>query len=77
MICLHISLKYCSYLCIFHTFINSQEALDVVHINKEDQENVFAMLAAVLWLGNVSFSEIDNENHVQAVEDEGKSFPVY
>lgn len=33
------------------------------------------MLAAVLWLGNISFTVIDNENHVQAVEDEGKNFP--
>jgi len=32
------------------------------------------MLAAVLWLGNISFTVIDNENHVQAVEDEGKKF---
>ncbi|KAK2453781.1 myosin [Trifolium repens] len=47
------------------------EALDVVHISKEDQETVFAMLAAVLWLGNISFTVIDNENHVQAVENEG------
>ncbi|KAJ7942630.1 myosin 1 [Quillaja saponaria] len=47
------------------------EALDVVHISKEDQESVFAMLAAVLWLGNISFTVIDNENHVEAVEDEG------
>ncbi|MCH80458.1 myosin-J heavy chain-like, partial [Trifolium medium] len=46
------------------------DALDVVHISKGDQENVFAMLAAVLWLGNISFTVIDNENHVQAVEDE-------
>ncbi|PRQ56888.1 putative myosin ATPase [Rosa chinensis] len=48
-----------------------KEALDVVHINKEDQQSVFAMLAAVLWLGNISFSVIDNENHVEAVADEG------
>lgn len=47
------------------------EALDIVHISKEDQESVFAMLAAVLWLGNVSFTVIDNENHVEAVSDEG------
>ncbi|KAG5008528.1 hypothetical protein JHK85_027070 [Glycine max] len=52
-------------------FRTVMEALDVVHIRKEDQENVFAMLAAVLWLGNISFTVIDNENHVQAVEDEG------
>ncbi|XP_004297721.1 PREDICTED: myosin-1-like [Fragaria vesca subsp. vesca] len=48
-----------------------KEALDVVHINEEDQQSVFAMLAAVLWLGNISFSVIDNENHVEAVADEG------
>ncbi|KAB1993963.1 hypothetical protein ES319_D13G067500v1 [Gossypium barbadense] len=47
-----------------------KEALDVVHVSKEDQESVFAMLAAVLWLGNVSFTIIDNENHVEAVQDE-------
>lgn len=33
------------------------------------------MLAAVLWLGNISFTVIDNENHVQVVEDEGKNIP--
>ncbi|XP_010249396.1 PREDICTED: myosin-1-like [Nelumbo nucifera] len=47
------------------------EALNVVHISKEDQDSVFAMLAAVLWLGNISFTVIDNENHVEAVVDEG------
>ncbi|GMI83813.1 myosin 1 [Hibiscus trionum] len=47
-----------------------KEALDVVHVSKEDQDSVFAMLAGVLWLGNVSFTMIDNENHVEAVEDE-------
>eukprot|EP00268_Persea_americana_P032470 TRINITY_DN3195_c0_g1_i1.p1 TRINITY_DN3195_c0_g1~~TRINITY_DN3195_c0_g1_i1.p1 ORF type:complete len:974 (-),score=224.12 TRINITY_DN3195_c0_g1_i1:1265-4186(-) len=48
-----------------------QEALDIVHISKEDQYNVFAMLAAVLWMGNISFTVIDNENHVEPVADEG------
>ncbi|KAF3509344.1 hypothetical protein F2Q69_00003865, partial [Brassica cretica] len=48
----------------FHTV---KEALDIVHVSKEDQESVFAMLAAVLWLGNVSFTVIDNENHVEPV----------
>nr|DAD32793.1 TPA_asm: hypothetical protein HUJ06_011644 [Nelumbo nucifera] len=47
------------------------EALYIVHISKEDQNSVFAMLAAVLWLGNISFTVIDNENHVEAVVDEG------
>lgn len=49
-----------------------QEALDIVHVSKEDQESVFAMISAVLWLGNVSFTVIDNENHVEAVADESK-----
>ncbi|KAM7261796.1 hypothetical protein ACFE04_020873 [Oxalis oulophora] len=47
-----------------------QEALDVVHVSKEDQESAFAMIAAVLWLGNISFTVIDNENHVEALADE-------
>ncbi|PPD83391.1 hypothetical protein GOBAR_DD19680 [Gossypium barbadense] len=49
-----------------------EEALDIVHVSEEDQESVFAMLAAVLWLGNISFNMIDNENHVEAVADEKK-----
>ncbi|KAL0326742.1 UNVERIFIED_CONTAM: Myosin-1 [Sesamum angustifolium] len=47
------------------------EALDIVHVKKDDQDSVFAMLAAVLWLGNVSFTVIDSENHVEPVVDEG------
>ncbi|KAG7594707.1 IQ motif EF-hand binding site [Arabidopsis thaliana x Arabidopsis arenosa] len=54
----------------FHTV---KEALDIVHVSKEDQESVFAMLAAVLWLGNVSFTIIDNENHVEPEQDESLS----
>ncbi|XP_010278385.1 PREDICTED: myosin-2 isoform X1 [Nelumbo nucifera] len=46
------------------------EALDIVQIHKEDQGNIFAMLAAVLWLGNITFQIIDNENHVDVVIDE-------
>nr|VDC72088.1 unnamed protein product [Brassica rapa] len=54
-------------------FHSVKEALDIVHVSKEDQESVFAMLAAVLWLGNVSFTVIDNENHVEPVADETSS----
>ena len=46
--------------------------MNIVHISKEDQENVFAMVSAVLWLGDVSFTVIDNENHVEIIVDEGK-----
>ncbi|KAG7957387.1 hypothetical protein I3843_11G172000 [Carya illinoinensis] len=51
----------------FHTFM---EALDIVRICKEDQERTFALLAAVLWLGNISFQVIDNGNYVEVLVDE-------
>ncbi|PWZ37642.1 Myosin-1 [Zea mays] len=47
------------------------DALDTIQISKEDQMKLFFMLAAVLWLGNISFSVIDNENHVEVVSNEG------
>ncbi|KAL5224325.1 hypothetical protein ABZP36_010964 [Zizania latifolia] len=46
------------------------EAMNIVHISKEDQDNVFAIVSAVLWLGDVSFTIVDNENHVEIVVDE-------
>ncbi|KAK6157434.1 hypothetical protein DH2020_011682 [Rehmannia glutinosa] len=47
-------------------------ALNTIRICKDDQEHAFEMLAAVLWLGNISFHVIDNENHVEVVADEGR-----
>ncbi|KAJ3680383.1 hypothetical protein LUZ60_016661 [Juncus effusus] len=52
----------------FHSVV---EAMNVVHISKENQEQVFSILSAVLWLGNISFAIIDNEEHVQLIQDEG------
>lgn len=51
-------------------FHKLQDALDTVQIGKEDQERIFATLAAVLWLGNISFQVVDNENHIEVVTDE-------
>lgn len=48
----------------------------MVQICKEDKENTFAMLAAVLWLGNISFQVIDNENHVEVLVDEGNIYKL-
>ncbi|XP_010268832.1 PREDICTED: myosin-2 [Nelumbo nucifera] len=50
------------------------EALDIVKLPKDDQENIFAMLAAVLWLGDISFQKIDNENHVDVVADDAVTY---
>ncbi|GAB4849560.1 hypothetical protein Ancab_004354 [Ancistrocladus abbreviatus] len=53
-----------------HKFDKLKEALDLLRICKEDQGHLFAMVAVVLWLGNITFQVIDNENHVDVVEDE-------
>ncbi|KAL0311086.1 UNVERIFIED_CONTAM: Myosin-2 [Sesamum angustifolium] len=45
-------------------------ALNTVKICKEDQEHAFEMLAAVLWLGNISFLVTDKQNHIEIVADE-------
>ncbi|KAI4333727.1 hypothetical protein L6164_018498 [Bauhinia variegata] len=51
-------------------FHKLKKALDVVRISKEDQDQVFKILTAILWLGNISFQVTDNENHVEVVDDE-------
>lgn len=51
----------------FHLLL---EALNVVEISQDYQENVFRMLAAILWLGNVTFSFIDDECHVRVDNNE-------
>lgn len=45
-------------------------------MSKEDQEHVFEVVAAVLWLGNITFQVIDSENHVKVVADEGVSLYI-
>ncbi|KAI4342485.1 hypothetical protein MLD38_027112 [Melastoma candidum] len=49
------------------------EVLNIVRIPKDYQENAFAVLAAILWLGNISFKAIDHENHAGVVADEAVS----
>lgn len=51
-------------------FKKLMEALDAFQISHENQERVFKLLAAILWLGNISFEVIDHENHVTVVIDE-------
>ncbi|KAJ4843468.1 hypothetical protein Tsubulata_006796 [Turnera subulata] len=43
-------------------FSKLMEALNVIQISKDDQEEAFTMLAAVLWLGNISFDAIDRRD---------------
>ncbi|RXH92680.1 hypothetical protein DVH24_033576 [Malus domestica] len=51
--------------------IDGVGSADVVQVCKEDQEHMLSLLAAVLWLGNISFQAIDNEKHVEVLADEG------
>ncbi|KAI3703863.1 hypothetical protein L1987_74059 [Smallanthus sonchifolius] len=53
-----------------HNFEKLMEAMDALRIPHEDQERVFKLLAAILWLGNISFEVTDHENHVTVVIDE-------
>ncbi|KAI7742350.1 hypothetical protein M8C21_012040 [Ambrosia artemisiifolia] len=52
-----------------HNFIKLVDAFDTLGITRQDRENVFELLAAILWLGNVSFAVTDEE-HVEPVADE-------
>ncbi|CAN1239207.1 VIII-2 [Linum grandiflorum] len=51
-------------------FHKLQDAFESLKIPKEDQERVFEILAAILWLGNITFQTVDNENHVEVLPDE-------
>lgn len=42
-------------------------------MSEEDQGHAFEMLAAVLWMGNISF-QLDSENYVEVLADEGSFF---
>ncbi|GFP78572.1 myosin-2 [Phtheirospermum japonicum] len=46
------------------------DAFNTVKICKENQEHAFEMLAAVLWLGNISFHVTDKQDHIEVVADE-------
>ena len=39
----------------------------MLQFTKEDQEHAFRLLAAVLWIGNITFQTINSENHVEVV----------
>ncbi|KAK6934327.1 Myosin head, motor domain [Dillenia turbinata] len=46
------------------------EALDIIQISKDTQGHIFELLAAVLWLGNISFNKVDTESCVEVAPDE-------
>lgn len=48
-----------------------QSAMNVVQISEEDQEQAFEMLAAVLWIGNITFCVVEQDNHITVDNHEG------
>lgn len=51
----------------FHMLV---KALNTLGISERDQEHAFRMVAAVLWLGNITFQAIDKGNNVEIVQSE-------
>jgi len=39
-----------------------QKAMQIIGLSKEEQSEIFRMLAIILWLGNVQFDEMDDGN---------------
>ncbi|KAM9902281.1 hypothetical protein OXX79_004035 [Metschnikowia pulcherrima] len=50
-------------------FQETINAMNVIGLAQVEQDNIFRMLAAILWIGNISFVEDENGN--AAVRDEG------
>lgn len=45
------------------------KAMQTIGLSQEEQDNIFRMLASILWIGNISF--VENESGNATVRDEG------
>jgi len=43
-------------------FSETISAMNIIGLDAEEQDNIFRMLAAILWLGNITFAENDEGN---------------
>jgi len=50
-------------------FAETLRAMDVIGVTQPEQDNIFRMLATILWVGNISFVEDESGN--AAIRDEG------
>jgi myosin-1 len=48
---------------------HSQNAMMIIGLSNEEQNEIFRMLAVILWLGNVEFTDMDDGN--SAISDTG------
>ena len=49
-------------------FADTLNAMKIIGLSKAEQDNIFRVLALILWLGNVTFREDDSEN--AAIKDQ-------
>jgi myosin-1 len=47
--------------------------MQVIGLSKQEQDDIHKMLAIILWLGNVTFAEADNDS-CEIVDPDGESF---
>jgi myosin I len=59
------SLNFTTILIIFYL----QKAMNIIGLSQQEQNEILRMLAIILWLGNVQFSELDDGN--ARVDDTG------
>ena len=57
-------------------FKDTLNAMKVIGLNQGEQDNIFRMLAAILWLGNVSFQE-DDQGNAAVVDQSVVDFVAY
>ena len=43
-------------------FAETLDAMKIIGLSQDEQDNIFRMLALILWLGNITFREDDNGN---------------
>lgn len=54
-------------------FQETLHVMDIIGLSEEEKDNIFRMLAAILWIGNIDF--IEDDNSVTTVAD--ASVPAY
>ena len=50
-------------------FAETIQAMNIIGLSSEEQENIWRLIASILWLGNAHFSELDDGN--AKIADEG------
>ena len=58
---------------ISEDFANTIQAMTTIGLSQQEIDDIFRVLAAVLWLGNVQFVE-NNEGNAAIADD---SVPIY